>query len=90
MAKGKGPHGEMVGIFKYNAFNCQITAECQNNQCFYRQRDHLGLPVWHTADPDGVKTKKVIEQYGDTIFPNIIVTHVTNCMAIHCMDAMVV
>lgn len=87
MPKGKRKDGSLIGILNFNSLQCEITAQCKNNQCFYRQRNQLGLPVWWTADPDGNKSRLVTEKYGETIFPDVRITHTTNCMAAYCMDA---
>lgn len=73
-------------------FQCPITSQCNNDRCFWRQRDIHGLvafPVW--IDENGncpliKKNEEIREQYGDSIFPEFKISVSTNCMNIKCLE----
>ena len=56
---------------------CLETRKCQNNQCFFRQRDVYGLCPWDTSGfPEATKKQAEImkmlkDEYGETIFPSL-------------------
>lgn len=73
-------------------YQCDLTKVCQNNKCFWKQRDCHGLsafPVYFDEDgnmPAMIKNQQISEEFGDSYFPELTVTVGTNCMYINCKD----
>lgn len=73
-------------------YQCKWTNECQNNKCFWKQRDCYGLePFPCYIDSNGEypameKNKKILEIYGPTYFPKFNIIAGTNAMYIKCED----
>jgi hypothetical protein len=73
-------------------YQCPLTSECQNNKCFWKQRDCFGLqpfPVYQDEDgnwPAMEKNVAIQEEFGDSYFPEHIISVGTNDMIITCKD----
>lgn len=70
-------------------FQCQKTVECNNNNCFFRQRDIFGRPIWwhQVVSEEGMKKlKELNDKYGGATFPRFKVEIGTNCLEVFCYD----
>lgn len=75
-----------------DAIQCPKTKECQNDQCFWRQRDIHGLnpfPIYKDESgkyPFIEKNNAVCEKFGRPYFPELTVSVGTNCLYLCCPD----
>lgn len=73
-------------------YQCPKTQECQNLQCFWKQRDCMGLepfPVWfdENGNCSSIESNaRIQEKFGDSYFPKHYVSTGTNCMHVICED----
>lgn len=73
-------------------YQCKLTQICQNDRCFWKQRDCYGLnpfPVWKSPEgnfPLVEENEKIVEKYGEPYYPKFKVTVGTNTMYIICED----
>jgi hypothetical protein len=75
---------QVVALF---SFQCPITHICENDQCFWRQRDVHGLsPFYNHNDPKGLENKKITDKHGESIFPKIYSSTGTNTITTYCED----
>ena len=73
-------------------FQCPLTDVCENNQCFWKQRDCYGLSAWYYdyIDESGIHKSslkdntKVAQKYGKSKFPKLEVSTGTNCINVWC------
>jgi hypothetical protein len=66
---------------------CPFTKQCQNNQCFWRQRDVFGRTPWAIAYMhDKENQDKITQEHGEPYFPDLKISTLTNCLGISCPD----
>lgn len=74
------------------SFNCPFTKDCENDSCFWKQRDCYGRCPWATAmmDPEYVKLENnIVKEHGQPYFPEWRVFTGTNCLIMYCIDTKV-
>lgn len=82
-------HKKSVHLFY---FQCPITDICQNNQCFWKQRDCYGLSPFYYVDEDGGSVSRnadITVQYGEPYFPKTEGKTGTNVISVWCDDAII-
>lgn len=73
--------------FEPQVIQCQNTKVCNNNKCFWRQRDVFGLSPFFDLDPKHIKKQEEIRnKYGESYFPEWKVSVGTNCIYVTCKD----
>ena len=80
-----------AGLRGTATFNCPFTADCENDRCFWKQRDCHGRCPWAVFDnPEHDKEQAAItEKYGDPYFPEWKIFPGTNCLMTYCVDTKV-
>jgi len=81
-----------AGLRGTATFNCPFTQDCENERCFWKQRDCYGRSPWATAwqDPEYVKKmEEVTREHGEPYFPTWSIQTGTNCIMVYCKDTMV-
>ncbi len=79
-------------MHEFQYIQCSRTKNCQNDKCFWKQRDCYGLePFPCYSDEDGEmpgmkKNEEVTEKYGESYFPEMSITVGTNCLYVICDD----
>ena len=71
------------------SFHCSATHICQNDKCFWKQRDCYGLCPWVVFDETGeheASQRNIIDKYGEAYFPEWEVCVGTNCLYCSCKD----
>jgi hypothetical protein len=68
---------------------CYFVEECQNDKCFFRQRDVHGLCIWTVAYENGSpefkkQQNEIPKKLGVWKYPKLVLTDGTNCMYIKC------
>lgn len=71
--------------------HCPYTGECNNHQCFFKQRDYYGLSSFLSNDPEEQNKQdelreQLIKTYGESFWPNVRLVPSTNCMHLICKD----
>jgi len=68
---------------------CNDIHSCQNNKCYWRQRDVFGMNPWWVADPNdpaNILNQEIRDQCGECYFPKIQSCVCTNDMIFYCED----
>jgi uncharacterized protein YjhX (UPF0386 family) len=75
-------------------FQCPLTDICENNQCFWKQRDCYGRSAFLYFDEDYTmksfiqKNEEIISKYGEPYFPTMKGSTGTNTIGLYCEDFM--
>ena len=72
-------------------FQCPFTADCENDQCFWKQRDCYGLCPWAVFDNGeyAKELEQIVATYGRAYFPEWAIQPATNCIMMYCKDTKV-
>jgi hypothetical protein len=66
---------------------CPVTDQCENDKCFWRQRDVFGRTPWYIAYiADRENQDKITQEHGEPYFPKLEVHTGTNYLGICCPD----
>lgn len=81
----RDPDGRFVSLPVINHVQCHLTKLCQNDKCFWRQRDVYGRNPWyHYQNPN--QNDHIDSKFGSPYFPELKVQTGTNCITVFCED----